>query len=283
MIIDIHTHSFPESIAAKAISKLSHAASSDNYLDGTAAALSASTINAGIDYSILQPVATSPSQTIRINETAAIINQDSSTTHLISFAGIHPANENYKDILTDIAARGFKGIKLHPVYQDVRIDSDEIIRVVDLANELGLITLFHAGYDIGFPGREEACVKHILSFVEHVDTSRVVLAHMGGWNEWEDVEKYLAGAPLYLDTSFSITPVRYTAGNDGEQSCRNQMALDLFTEIVKKHGCSRVLFGSDSPWSDQSEAIGAIRSLGLEPAEIENILGNNAAALLNLE
>ncbi len=283
MIIDIHTHSFPESIAARAVAKLAAAAQSNNYLDGTTSALSSSTISASVDYSILQPVATSPSQTTRINETAAIVNQTSQESHLISFAGIHPANEDYKNILMDISKKGFKGIKLHPVYQDAFFDSDEIVRLVDLANELELVTLFHAGYDIGFPGRPEACVRYILNFMKKVDTSRVVLAHMGGWNEWDDVEKYLTGAPIFFDTSFSITPVRYTSPEGGEPMTRAQLPPEKFLRIVRKHGCDKILFGSDSPWSSQAEAIAAVRKSGLDEAEINNILGNNASSLLKLK
>ena len=47
MIIDFHTHTFPEELAARAVSKLAKGARSLNYLDGTARDLKRSMKEAG--------------------------------------------------------------------------------------------------------------------------------------------------------------------------------------------------------------------------------------------
>ena len=59
MIIDIHTHTFPEKIAARALSKLSLAAHCVPYTEATDASLLSSMERSGVDVSIICPVATS--------------------------------------------------------------------------------------------------------------------------------------------------------------------------------------------------------------------------------
>ena len=49
MIIDFHTHTFPENLAGRAITKLAQSARALNYLDGTAGALRASMRAAGVE------------------------------------------------------------------------------------------------------------------------------------------------------------------------------------------------------------------------------------------
>ena len=55
-----------------------------------------------------------------------------------------------------------------------------------------------------------------------------------------------------------------------------------FVKAVRRHGVDRVLFGSDSPWSDQSEALNAVRGSGLTDSELSAVLGGSGAKLLGL-
>ena len=56
MIIDTHTHTFPEKIAAKAVEKLQAMGNTRAYTDATDAALQRSMQAAGIDVSVQLPV-----------------------------------------------------------------------------------------------------------------------------------------------------------------------------------------------------------------------------------
>lgn len=62
MIIDFHTHSFPDDIADRAVGRLAQSGGIPNYLDGRVDSIKASMKKAGIDYSVLLPIATKPSQ-----------------------------------------------------------------------------------------------------------------------------------------------------------------------------------------------------------------------------
>lgn len=282
MIIDFHTHTFPDKIAAAAIDKLSKLSHSRPFSDGTAAGLSASAKDAGIDLSVVLPVATNTKQVPSINDYAARTNETTETTGLLSFGCMHPDFTEWKEELSRIAALGLKGIKLHPVYQEVDFDDPRYLRILERAGELGLIVVTHSGLDIGFPGVEHCTPDMVLNAVKQVGPVELVLAHMGGWRQWDMAEELLAGESVWLDTAFSageITPLE-----DGYYSSDELSMLEEsdFLRMIRKFGADRVLFGTDSPWSDQKASLELIQALPLENEEKESILGNNANKLLNI-
>ena len=90
MIIDFHTHTFPDQIAAAAIARLSNRAHIPAYSSGTAGGLLLAERAAGVDRSIILPVATKPEQVHHINDAAAAHNEHAFVTNMFSFACIHP-------------------------------------------------------------------------------------------------------------------------------------------------------------------------------------------------
>ena len=50
--------------------------------------------------------------------------------------------------------------------------------------------------------------------------------------------------------------------------------------MIKSHGAHRILFGTDTPWTGQAEAVSVLRSLPLEDEEREQIFWKNARELL---
>ena len=60
MIIDFHTHMFPHILAGRTLAKLSEYAGMKPYTDGTYEGLLASQKEAGIDCSVVLPIATRP-------------------------------------------------------------------------------------------------------------------------------------------------------------------------------------------------------------------------------
>ena len=55
-----------------------------------------------------------------------------------------------------------------------------------------------------------------------------------------------------------------------------------FKKILHKHGNEKILFATDSPWSNAAANIKALRGMELDDKTIENILAANARRLLNL-
>ena len=279
MVIDIHTHTFPDKLASTTIPKLEGMSHTRAWLDGTAAGLAASMREAEIDVSLVLPVATSPRQVVHVNDSSARINQAGPETGIYSFGCMHPDFDGFREELARVKALGMKGIKLHPVYQGVDFDDVRTLRILDRAGELGLAVLTHAGLDIGFPGVVHVSPEMVLRAVEQVGPVTLILAHMGGWRCWDQVEALLDRAPVYLDTSYSLGNI--TPLDDGFYRPEDLPMLGeaQFVRMVRRFGHTRFLFGTDSPWSSQKESAARIRALPLSEEEKTAILGGNAQRL----
>lgn len=150
MIIDFHTHIFPERIAQRAITGMQANTHAAAFSDGTAAGLRVSMDAAGITHSVVLPVATNPAKLASMNDAAIAINGRNGIIH---FGAVHPLAENWETELVRMADNGIKGIKVHPFYQGVAIDDIRYLRILGRAAELGLITVMHAGSEIAYPGQ----------------------------------------------------------------------------------------------------------------------------------
>ena len=264
MVIDFHTHIFNDDLAPKARAALirnSHGAYT-HCTDMTRAGLLGYMDAHGIDKSVVLSIATKPSQTAKINAWASEINDD----RLIAFGAVYPFSESWKEDVDDIVARGLKGIKLHPEYQDFYVDDERMFPLYEYAMSKGLIVLWHAGYDpIGTPPYRSN-PRRFAALAERFDGGKMVVAHLGGQEQWVETAEFLAGKNLYMDTSMAT----------------KYCPKDLFEFIVKKYGADRILFASDSPWSDTAEAADMIRSCDLSEEDKQKILHVSAEKLLGL-
>lgn len=278
MVIDFHTHAFPEKIAASTLKKLSAASHTLPFTEGTNAGLLRSMSQAGVDLSIVLPVATAPHQVEHINDAAAQVN---AIPKLLSFGCMHPEFDGWRAELERVRSLGLKGVKLHPVYQGVDFDDIRFLRILDRAGELGLTVVTHAGLDVGFPGAVRCSPEMVRRAVAQVGPVRLVLAHMGGWRCWGQVLEFLPDLPVWIDTSFSTGQM---VPADDFYRPEDLTLLDGpgFMALVRAFGTGRVLFGSDSPWSSQRESLSWLRAQPLTPEELAAILGGNAQRLLGL-
>jgi predicted TIM-barrel fold metal-dependent hydrolase len=278
IITDFHTHTFPDAIAAKAISGMqlrSHAAA---FGSGTVDGLLASMAQAGISRSVVLPVATNPLKISSMND--KILSQEK-CQHVVNFGAMHPLAENWKEELNRLAAAGVPGIKLHPQYQGVDITDIRYLRILDHAASLGLITVTHAGDEIAYPGVVRCSPEMVRSVCDQLGNIPLVLAHMGGWKNWQRVAENLAHTGCYLDTAISLGSI-VPIDDHYAPTDLPLLSEEDFVSLVRAFGSHRVLFGTDSPWADQAEEIRKLTSLPLTQAELENILSRNAARLLNL-
>ena len=276
MIIDIHTHTFPEKIADIAVKKLSNSGHIPYFSNGTAAGLKASMQNAGIDYSVVLPVATNP---LKLDSMNSVSIEQNGKEGLIYFGAMHPDAPDWKEQLERLAKNKIKGIKIHPVYQNVDIDDIRYLRILNRAAELGLIVLMHAGDDIGFPDVVRCSPKMTANALRQVGDIKIILAHMGGWKNWKEVAGNLANTSAMLDTAFAlgkITPLDDTFSED----FLNLLNESDFIKLVQTFGSHRILFGTDSPWTDQKQSLDLIKNLPLADDEKNKILGKNAFELL---
>lgn len=282
MIIDFHAHTFPDKIAANTLDHLSSLSKSRYFAKGTLSDLLIKMKEAGIDRSVNLPVATNLAQVEKLNSAFIEKSQSLYDMGIIPFGAMHPDFENPEKEIKRLKEAGIKGIKLHPAYQGVPFDDIRFLRIMDAAESHEMIVLIHAGIDIGIPGRDYADVNAILNVIKEISPARLVLAHMGGWGCWKAVEEYLCGAPVYMDTAFSIGKISWNNPSDTHPDVKENMSVSDFERLVKKHGPHRILFATDTPWADIKEYVGYIKKASsLTDGEKAMILGDNAEGLLN--
>lgn len=282
MIVDVHTHIFPEKISAAVIDKLSRISRTPAFTDGTLSGLRKSMDAAQIDLSVILPVATNTGQVEKINSSAAKLNEQFADAGIFSLGCIHPDFINYREELGRVKNRGLKGIKIHPVYQDTNLDDIKFLHILDRAAELDLIVVAHAGLDIGFPGAVKCSPQMARHVVDEIGDFKFVLAHMGGWKNWNDVLKLLADTKVFIDTAFSTGEIIPRSDFHWEADDLKLLDAAQFMTFVKVFGADRILFGTDSPWSSQKTSLEFINALPLNDADKAKILGGNAQQLLAL-
>lgn len=262
-IIDVHTHAFTDTLAPVAIPALMAAADLDEgvtpHYDGTIAGLIAVMDRAGVDRSVIAPVATKPSQVRTINDWAMSLVSD----RLIPFGAMHPDFPDPAAELARLAEGGVRGIKMHSQNQDFAPDESRMWPIYEGAIAQGLTILFHAGRDMTRWARE-ARPAEFARMLDAFPDLTCILAHMGGYLYWDEVREHLCGRNVYFDTA-------YVPG---------YLPDEAFRFLIREHGAERVLFGSDGPWKDAGVEIAHLRRLGLSDDELAGILGGNAERLL---
>lgn len=258
MIIDVHAHVFPDEMAKRVVDQLSAAGRVPAFLDGTLPSLIASMDKAGIDKSVIAPVSTKASQVPSINTFSA----STAGPRVIPFGSLHPEFEETEAEIGRMVELGIRGIKLHPEYQVFHPDDEALFPMYEQLERAGLIILFHAGHDVEIPTLHST-PAHFARLHEAFPRLQMILAHMGSWLLWDDVEKHLVGKDVYLDTSYVF----------------DDIDLGQFRRMVMEHGPERVLFGTDSPWTDQSVELERLRASGLSADVVDEILGASAARL----
>ncbi len=285
MVIDFHTHIFPDNIAHKAIKQLSEAEGVTTYTDGTATGLLSSSNKAGVGLNIYLPVVTKPTQTASVNRNILELNDKYSAGFrpdydgpaiIYSFGAVHPDNEDYKAQIDMLVHNGVKGIKLHPLFQNTYFDDKRYMNIVDYAMEKEMLINVHAGSDLANPRATYSSSEHIIKLMESVRPDKLIVAHMGGWNRWNEKENILRIIELgaYLDTSFSLW------NENDPHPFFDPLSVEDFHEYLDTIAPDHVIFGTDSPWTDQTEALRVLRNVCRSEEEFIRITEDNPAKLL---
>ena len=131
-----------------------------------------------------------------------------------------------------------------------------------LKNNLFIIS--HCGYDIAFAREDVANPHRISNIINKLPELTFVATHFGGWNVWEEVNKYLIGKKIYIETSFSLGIID------------NKIAENFFNN----HREDYLIFGTDSPWNDQKESLEKLKSFNLKSSLFKKITSINAHKLI---
>lgn len=261
MLIDFHTHCFPDKLAERAVAELAHSAGGMiNYTNGTVNGLKKAMTEENVSTAVVLNIATNEKQTENVNNFAASINNNKD---IFAFGSVYPHAKNVLDELDRIKSLGLRGVKFHPEYQHFTVDDEFMKSVYKKISQLGLITVFHAGRDYGFMPPYHCMPKNMKNALKWFD-SPVIAAHWGGMNCYEEVLNELCGLDIYFDSSFGY----------------GQMPRLAAERIIERHGIDKILFGTDSPWHTPSIEMRLINSLALSDTEKNAILFENGKRLL---
>jgi predicted TIM-barrel fold metal-dependent hydrolase len=264
MFIDFHTHIFPDDSAGTILKDMAGRGDISHFTDGTHTGLLGAMARSKIDISIVSRITTQAEKVDAVNQW---LNQCAGPA-VRPMATFHPDLSVTSDDLKAIQSKGFVGIKLHPDYQDFFVDDVRMYPFYEAAQATGIPVLFHAGLDRGLPPPVHATPQRLLKVHRQFPRMVMVAAHMGGEDNYKDTEVHLLGKEIYLDTSYVLRIM-------------NPNTLQRF---FRKHSVDRILFGSDSPFTDQAKELDYLLNLDfLTDLEKEKVAGGNAMALLNLK
>jgi len=259
--IDSHTHVFPEHVAERAMESLSARYGARPVGRASPSGLLEHMDACGVERAVLAPVATRPGQVASINAWLAEIRSD----RLVPLGALHPHLPDPANEIQRLLDAGFRGVKLHCHFQGFAMDDPALDRLLELVGDQ-LVVLMHCGDEIAPLEHVEPTPPRILAMHQRHPEVQLILAHLGGYQEWDEAEALLCGRDVYLDIS-------YVFGHCSDEQVKR---------MVRAHGADRIIWGSDFPWQSECDALAGLDRLGLSPAERQAVLCGNARRVLGL-
>ena len=196
MIIDIHTHAWPDKVSLKAKESLEAHYAVKFCGDPTVNTLIGFMQKNKVDLSVICAVASRPEQVTSINNWLFSIKDP----RVKYFCAFHPDYPQWKEELKRIKDRS-RGIKLQPSFQNFFVDDEKVFDIYEEIEKLGLWVLFHSGDELSPEMVVRATPERLLAVRQKFPGLKMISAHFGGFRQWEGVKKYLLGKDIYFDTS----------------------------------------------------------------------------------
>jgi predicted TIM-barrel fold metal-dependent hydrolase len=261
MYIDFHTHIFPRRKAPAVLHDLSAKKGIPHFADGTLHGLLRSMEHSTVDLSLISRITTRKDNVAAVNRWLL----GCARPGVRPMATVHPDSPVSAGDLEEMKRQGFTGVKLHPDYQGFFADDPRMYPFYEAAQATQMPVLFHAGLDRGLPPPVHAMPSELLKVHRRFPDMIMVAAHMGGENNYEETEAHLLGEAIHLDTSFVL----------------RIMPPEILRRFFSRHPIERILFGSDSPFTDQATEFNFLLDLPfLTTSQKEKVAGGNAAAIL---
>ena len=186
-------------------------------------------------------------------------------------SAVLPGESGPAHIRDMVESHGARGIKLHPVLQELYVGDRAMWPIYETCQETGIPVLSHSG-----PARGGEPYAEPRAFAEPLAAFprlTFVLAHMGG-GTWQHA---LEIAQTYPNAYFDCCEIiEWTGGPDAPTD--QQLA-----QLIKDIGPERVMMGSDFPWYDLDHNVDRIMELPvLSKEEKEGMLGANAERILGV-
>lgn len=264
MLIDFHTHAFPDALAPRALAALAAQIKLEPCTNGTIDDLIAKMDCWNVDRAAVCNIATNPRQTVNVNN-FAIETLKAHGDRIVPLGSVHPAFPDPAVEVTRLHEAGIAGLKIHPDYMGCTIDDPAFDVIFEAAAACGMFIITHAGFDVYSPGKVWAPPERVISRLKRSPETTLICAHFGGDMMWTEVEETLLGRNLYIDAS--LGPI-------------TSLSKEQAARMLMKHDPEKILFGSDCPWCSSKVSFEYIDSLMI-PADLkEKIYYKNALRLI---
>lgn len=187
---------------------------------------------------------------------------------------INPYKNNYNKVLKQIHLIGFKGIIFHSYIDHIRLDkNNNMINISKKAEKLKLTI----GFSSAFGSKKIYDINPLKNSLEVIKSikSNVILYHCGGLKINEVMLISEMWDNILLETSFSLSYWK-------NSSVESDLAF-----VIKKIGSHRIMFGSDSPFINEDQAIKDhyifFKKYKFTKKDIDNILFKNANSLIHVK
>jgi len=272
MIIDVHSHDFPDAIVSRAMNRMCRMTegklcpSGDGTLSGHLDQLEL----AGVDKAVTCPIATRPDMFDGLLRRAVAIRDGElgprAQRMLIPFASVHPLDPQALDHLEEIAKAGLKGVKFHCYYQDFSLEDRSLWPIFAKIADLGLVVQCHCGADASWERLGGCGPRDVEKLLKNIRGLKFIAAHLGGCDGYPaHATDGLLETGCYIDTSVLGYRWHY----------------DEPMRLLRSWPKERILFGTDSPWVHYPEAIRWVKSVRM-PADWNALFGENACRLLSI-
>jgi predicted TIM-barrel fold metal-dependent hydrolase len=261
MIIDAHTHVWPDKIAPLALGG-NQVPGLEARGDGTVGGLMGDMTHSGVDIGCCLAIANEARHVDRVNEFAAGLASE----RRLAFGTVH-VDLSVEENLELLKKHGITRVKIHPLFQSYGLDNPRLWELFEaFGSDIAVIT--HVGEGGDAYRNSLSSPKMIRDISRQFPDLRLVACHFGGYKILDDAEEMLDGADVVLETSWP--PSLAT------------LQPDRVRRLIQRHGAERVVFGSDWPMTSPAEEIKAIEALGLSDDETKLVLGGTLKRLLGI-
>lgn len=199
----------------------------------------------------------------------------------VGFGVIDFKKNNFAAQVRKIADFGFKGIKIHPQFQQIRVDSAEAYRVYEHAEKAGLFITFHTGIhgnrisDFGLLAFDE--ISHCFPALSYS------LEHVGGYCFFNEALAVIVNRKWLGGEGKAYAGLTSVFDNDANRA----WYLDgkKIADLLHLAGGDLCIFGLDFPWNGADkikEAIACVKQMNISEEVKEKILGANLKRALKL-
>lgn len=262
MIIDAHTHVWPDRIAPLALGN-NQVPGLRARGDGTVDGLMSSMTSTGVDVSCCLGIANEARQVDKVNAFVANLAGE----RRLAFGTVH-VGLSVEENLASLRRNGLTAVKIHPLFQRFALNDPALWEIFEaFGSDVAVIVHVGAGGDAFTNGLSSPTM--IADIARRLPSLRLVACHFGGYRILDEAEETLAGVDVVLETSWppGLTTLR----------------PERVRELIRAHGAERVVFGSDWPMTDPGEEIQAIEALRLSDDETKSVLGGTMARVLGID